>query len=152
MQKKTLNLFINISFIAFIILGAVLCFLLFPVQTGLYRVIFFPKDYSFNLIDILEIIFYYLCLVCFFVALRFIMAAKKQYQSNKEYKGTLFIGGLLIGLSNALFLISNVIFACFIRIISFEVIYALLGLIGLSVGLTIIALSKSENETNKKAQ
>lgn len=141
MNNRLIKTFLNIYFIVLLVIGAISGIILFPFQTGIIHSIFFPKESTFNYIDISEIVCYYIALIGYFVAVILLFVAKKKYYCSSSFKKPLLLGGIILVLSSFLFLISNIVFALLIRLISFEVIYALLGLFGLSTGLAIIFLA-----------
>ena len=146
MSKKLFNTMLNINFIITIIIIATMAFALFPVQTGIYRAIFFAKDFSFSFVDIIEIIFYYLSIIVLLVSLILLMLEKKNVLANNKYEKPLFNGGLLMVISGFIFFVANTVCAILIHLISFEIIYGLLGLFLLGNGLAIIFFY----EQNKK--
>ena len=141
MNKKLIKTFLNIYFIVLLVIGAISGIFLFPFQIGIIHSIFFPKESTFNYIDISEIVCYYIALIGYFAAVILLFIAKKKYYCSSSFKKPLLLGGIILALSSFLFLVSNIVFALLIRLISFEVIYALLGLFGLSTGLAIIFLA-----------
>ncbi len=149
-MKKLLNTFINIGIISFILLGLAECFIFIPVQTGIYRVMFYPNDYSFNNIDIMEIVVYYFCLICYLVAFVLFSIAKSHFDSKNEFASALFHGSIFLIFSSGLFLIGNIVFYLMVRIISFELLYVFVGFVGLFVGASLLIYSLFRKASSKK--
>lgn len=146
MKDKKINILLNAGLISLIIIGLAFGLLMFPMQTNLLNVIVFPDSFAFATIDVAELIVYYLSLVSFLCSIILLFIAKNHYLTDKPYLKTLFLACLVFGCSGLLMFVSNIVFSIVIHIISFEIIYALLGavmvIISVIVSQYLLSISK----------
>lgn len=142
MRNKSLNKYLNISLIVPLVVGMIFCLVLFPMQTNLSLALIFPSDVTLTALNIAEIIFYYLSAVAFFVSIVFLFKTKKCYLNDKDFTKTLFLAALIFAISGALMCLSNLVFCIIVRLVSFELVYCLLGLVMTTIGVTVIMVQR----------
>lgn len=134
----------------FVLVGLFCCLFYFPYQTGLIS--FAEGLMQMDGIHIAELVIYWLSSIPCFIVLAYAYLVSGRLEDGRFFsKKTAYMirhASIWLGVTSILFCLSNVVFACLLPV-SYEVFYAFLGLVGLTIAALLFISSKMIDEGAK---
>ena len=144
---KKISTIMNIGIIVLYVVGVFICAFFAPINFE----IFSSYDGSDIPINYMQLYSCFLCSLPCFVLLALMLGISRKIRIGTFFSSSsakiLFAGGLMLAIDSFIYMGLNIFFAIYLQSMGIQALFAVISLIGIAIGVSLIVLSKAVIES-----
>ncbi len=144
---KKISTIMIIGIAVLYLVGAFICIFFAPMSFGLYS----QSHEYLKPINYVQLYSCWSCSLPCFVLLAFMLNISKKIRLGTFFSSSsakiLFVGGLMLAIDSLIYMGLNIFFSIYLKSMGIQALFAVISLIGIAIGVSLIVLSKAVIES-----